>query len=373
MSKNIEINYKDDAGYEVLYPQSISNIVYLSSTVEALFNYSSGALLDEALVQLYLGTGKYGYSIHVQCPDGSPVLGAIITGIDHPDGSSQIITNEEGNAIGVSLNTSVNLQIQSPYLDMQDASVQVNSEKALTEYTVTLQPTGELTISTSVSAKTSPYLASFDLCGVGAGGGGGGYDEDPSSLGSGGGGGYVVNVMSYEAVANANINCIVGSGGKAGAYSNRQGTDGGDGGSTQVVYIEENILLANGGKGGLWSRGGDPEIKPGGVGNGDGGCGSGDPDIAPNLLSGKDGATIYKFNEQVLGIPGGGGGGGGKISGSTPALGGSPNGANGANEDNASTAGIGGGGGGAMRSSSSRWYASAGGNGVLYFRPTYKS
>ena len=50
MSKNIEINYKDDAGYEVLYPQSVSNIVFLSSTLETLFNYSSGSFLDEALV-----------------------------------------------------------------------------------------------------------------------------------------------------------------------------------------------------------------------------------------------------------------------------------------------------------------------------------
>lgn len=371
MGKNIEINYKEDSGYEVLYPQSISNIVYLSSTVEALFNYSSGALLDEALVQLYLGTGEYGYSIHVQCPDGSPVLGAVITGMDHPDGSSQIITNEEGNAIGVSLNTSVNLEIQSPYLDMQGASVQVNSEKALTEYTVILQPTGERTISTSVSAKTSPYLVSFDLCGVAGGGGGGGVKNEtsPSSFGPGGGGGWVKNTMGVLAIPEKNIVIAIGAGGAAGkkAASAEQGS-GKDGGNTEVIYDSSLILKAEGGKGGPWQDN-NGKAQPGGVGNGNGGIGA----IDANGGDGQDGEAIYKFNEESLGVPGGGGGGGGGGYIGNSSKGGSPNGAQGArSEAPATMAGLGGGGGGGFQTTVGR-AASAGGNGVLYFRPTYKS
>lgn len=371
MSKNIEINYKDDAGYEVLYPQSVSNIVFLSSTIETLFNYSSGSLLDEALVQLYLGTGKYGYSIHVQCPDGSPVLGAVITGMDHPDGSSQIITDEEGNAVGVSLETSVNLQIQSPYLDMQDASVQVNSEKVLTEYTVTLQPTGELTISTSVSAKTSPYLASFDLCGVAGGGGGGGVKNEtsPSSFGPGGGGGWVKNTMGTTAIAEKSIVITIGAGGAAGKQSGsaEQG-NGKDGGNTTVTYNNSLILEADGGKGGPWQDN-TGNVQSGGIGNGNGGNGG----IREDGGDGQDGEAIYKFEEESLGIPGGGGGGGGGGWSGGFSKGGAPNGARGANSTaNATTAGLGGGGGGGFRTSVGKT-ASAGGNGVLYFRPTYKS
>lgn len=321
---------------------------------------------NDAFLALSLGVGKYGYIITVLLPNGSPAVGASITGGTTPSGDTPI-TNELGTAIVVSTEQILSVSVQSPYIDiLSSGQTQIASSGILTPYTITLQISGERTFSSSYVGKTSSCLLNFDLCGIAAGGGGGAgtNSTSPVSDGPGGGGGEVKNSMNITAVAEQEISCIIGAGGARGERaSNAQTGSGKDGGNTTVTYGGVSILNASGGKGGPWQSNYGPQ-QSGGIGNGNGGHGGyGSTNGGP----GQDAQTVYKFEEEILGIPGGGGGAGGN---STEA--GEPNGAKGAYyPNNATAAGIGGGGGGGECHS---WQleASAGGDGILYFRPHYK-
>lgn len=320
---------------------------------------------NDAFLALSLGVGKYGYIITVLLPDGSPAVGATITGGVSPSGDTPI-TNEDGVAIIVAESQSLNLSVQSPYIDISDSGpVQIQSTGILTPYTITLQATGERTFTSSYSGKTSPFLLSFDLCGVGGGGGGGeNRTGSPTAMSPGGGGGYVDNAVGIQSIAEEEIQLVVGAGGIIGTVS-----AAGDGGKTSVIYNQTEIISANGGGGALGQLP-TGAANPGGVGNGNGGGGQNNTqNLAAN---GGDAATVYKYNDPALGIPGGGGGG----SGGYPVFqGGSPNGAHGADTylggHNAGTPGPGGGGGGSA-STNGFGAASPGGAGVIYFRPHYK-
>ena len=59
MSKNIEMNYKTDSGYEVLYPQTITNNIsdFSSSVLSLLGNYYTKQQIDDINSQ-YVKTGE---------------------------------------------------------------------------------------------------------------------------------------------------------------------------------------------------------------------------------------------------------------------------------------------------------------------------
>ena len=59
MSKNIEMNYKTDSGYEVLYPQTITNNIsdFSSSVSSLLGNYYTKQQIDDINSQ-YVKTGE---------------------------------------------------------------------------------------------------------------------------------------------------------------------------------------------------------------------------------------------------------------------------------------------------------------------------
>ena len=319
---------------------------------------------NEAFLALALGIGQYGYVITVLLPDGSPAAGLSLTGAEAPSGEAPV-TDTRGVAIAVSNATSITVNVASPYIDVLDSgSMTIQSEGTLTYKTIQLQISGELDISTSITKKTSPCLDTFDLCAVGAGGGSGGCTGTNAALNTnkpGGGGGYVENLLSIVSIPEQSISFEIGSGGAAGIT-----TPGGTGGNTNVSYGDNIILSAAGGNGGsVQQSGGSPAA--GGAGNGIGGSGS------MNTMYGTNGSdgTGFKFNDASLGVAGGGGGGGGR------ALGGNPYGGDGANypsRPTASTPGPGGGGGGGNNGGdSASQVGSAGGNGIVYFRPHYKN
>ena len=317
---------------------------------------------NDAFLTLALGTGKYGYVVTVLLPDGSPASGIVITGAETPSGASSATTNDDGVAILVSTSQTISIVLESPYIDILGTSVSIQSTGKLTNITVTLEESGELTIYSTTSKKTSPYLDTFDLCGVGAGGGGGGFSGTNASIATnkpGGGGGYVENLLAVSCIANSVITFSIGAGGVAGGASQAGGT----GGKTTVSYNGSTILEANGGNGGgIQIASGNP--ASGGIGNGNGGSGSNNTGLGTTGGAG----TGFKYNDQSLGIAGGGGGGGGRASG------GAPNGADGSNYPNTSgpgTPGIGGGGGGGNNGGIG-YLSGSGGNGVVYFRPHYK-
>lgn len=96
MAKPIEMNIKEDSGYEVLYPlvrvDSITNIEDLTGnyyTKEQILTAGVCDLLGipqdsepkDAFTKLGLGVGKYAYEINLKDPKGNPITGLNVKGI----------------------------------------------------------------------------------------------------------------------------------------------------------------------------------------------------------------------------------------------------------------------------------------------------
>lgn len=361
-----------------------------------ILNIPSTSVPNDAFIKLALGVGNYGYSIHINLPDGNPVVGAEISGGLSPSGTTAV-TDENGNAVIVSTSQNITVSVESPYIDAEaETGVLIESTGYLTEYTITLPfISAPKKISTSGSFLLSPSISTYDLCCVGGGGGGGGPYEDSGGYyagyaSSGGGGGNVTNELGITPTATRKISTVIGAGGSGGKIGSPTSTAdlGGTGGTTTVTDDSGAVLCtASGGGGGISCRGtssGVEETVPGGSGNGNGGS----VEVTyPNLnmtFTGQDGGagTVYLFGQESLGIPGGGGGGGGGCQRSSPTVygqGGAPYGGVGsqANDNLPATtpgngSGPGGGGGGASQYAG--WGGVNGGNGAagaVFFRPHY--
>lgn len=317
---------------------------------------------NQAFLALSIGVGRYGYLIHLQYPDGTPAVGFTISGVTSPSGGSPI-TDENGDAIGVSTSQSIAISITSPYIDIQNEdSISVPSSGLLTSFSYTVSPvSGVVLISTSQTVKISPYCKTFDVSALGGGGAGGGCNF-PSGAGGGGGGGggYCQSALNINRTEENELTVTIGAGGQY--VGNIAGPSGG---TTSVVGKNGLVgLHASGGSGGALATASYANF-PGGTGNGDGGQGG------YVNMSGQSGTT-HLFDDETQPLTGGGGGGGFYSSSGTQASGGAPNGAIGSIVDhNAGQAGPGGGGGGASRSGNYQGYGSSGGNGATYFRFTH--
>ena len=260
----------------------------------------STSVPNDAFLKLALGIGKYGYAINVFLPNGTPVSGAKITGVQTPDGL-QPVTNDDGLAVAVSTEQEITIGIESPYIDIQSVSSKtIHSTGILTKDTTTLQEKTEeyITINTSGLYRYSNLFSSVDIFASGGGGGGGGsyskQSDDPG--GAGGAAGSASNVSGIQiGDRGRSITVTIGAGGKGG-YGDNDGTSGG---TTTIIDADngETICSAPGGLGGEKA----PATSSNTSNNGDGG-------LYPT--SGGT-AQIDAFNDPTVGKVAGGGGGGG--------------------------------------------------------------
>ena len=318
----------------------------------AILDIPDTSVPNDAFVKLALGIGKYGYVIHVQYPDGTPAEGFTLTGLNAPDGTPAV-TNEDGDAVGVSTGQSVSVGINSPYIDVDNIqSVLIESTGILTNYvfTVTFNDEEYIPLETSNTYKYSPKVISYDVTAVGGGASASTYPPD-NGYGSGGGGGYVDTALNVTPQENREITVTVGAGGQWSVYSASSG------GVTSVQENGQSIVSANGGSPGTVSG----ETAIGGAGNGKGG---------DSFESGQD-ATGFIFNDSTLGLAGGGGGAGMKSR--SGAAGGLPYGgaSRGIGVSSESGKGPGGGGAGGQTSGGSTSTPGSGHSGAVYFRAHY--
>lgn len=339
MPKNIEMSVLNSEGsYDVLYPASQTDIIHLSSIIQEYFDYPSSENLDTILLQLLMGEGKKGYKITLLYPDNKPASNLIVDGLQSLKGE-EVKTDNNGFCFGVG-EDSFTLSVNSPYIDLNDISIELSGERIINSFNLNFTKREEL-VTVDSSKKIEIYSAkTVDITLVGGGGSG---SEAPAngrplsgSNGFGGGGGYVSTTLNYNLENIKNLNIIIGSGGNA-PYQNYY--DGNDGGKSSILINEnETILEALGGKGGNGDTGG-------GQGNGQGGGGN---------------SSIHIFNETDLGLAGGGGGGNGYSSSTGPIQlsGGQPFGGKGAgvNYNTSST----------RAAESGRGFGGGGGGGVLW-------
>ena len=336
MANNITIRQLNNGVYDSLLPRTTASKSYLTNDTSALYNLQNGTAEQaiQAIMRVIALSGNV--SMRITDANGNPVVGAIVNGL-----VGSPISDENGNVQGIYEYTPVN--IVSPYVDLQDKSVDVkNYIGSINVLTVRLDTYAENTVrryTNSRNVRFSKMVKTVDVCCVGGGGGGGNLiitssgGETYEHVSGGGGGGAIVN--SYGKSINADTNYVlsIGSGGSSG-YT------GGTGGTTTFLSVS-----ATGG-GGAYVYRPDTSSSPIGKGGSAGAPGSGKGgDYGYN----GENSTISEFDDGVTFYSGGGGAGGRK--------GGTPNGANGAYitggypdpsyPHSATTPGIGGGGGGA--------------------------
>ena len=314
----------------------------------AMYGLNEHATPNTIFQKLAMPYGYYGFDITVQLPDGTPVSGVVLNGLEDFKGNTAE-TDENGRcATAVSTETTVTVTINN-HVGIIDNTYTVNStdEYAFTPNVITVQPDSDLRLITTSGEYRVVTSSPVDLCALG-GGGNGGTGADDVGAGGGGGGGYIENLL--ETTLSSNILKIsIGAGG---------------GGSTTIADENNTILSAAGG-----ANGAGGYHRTGGAGNGSGG--NGGSNIGPYGTAG-GAATGAVFNDASLGIKFGGGGGGGGFSKTQPGGGGSPFGGNGGGGDGVqgyAATGYGGGGGGGSFNGSC--WGGAGYQGFVYVRVRY--
>ena len=257
----------------------------LSDAACDLLEIPQTSTVNEAFLKLALGVGKYGYTVHFQWPDGTPMVGYRVSGLTAIDGSA-LTTDDTGTVFGISSSTSVYVTLnQNEYFDIDTVGGTLASTGMLTEGTFKAKVrTGTFPyIDSSRSVKFSQWAPLVDICAVGGGGSGGSARNDYTNghvvviTASGGAGGYV-NVLQNYNPAGKTLTITVGAGGSSVISSSSNYRNGNAGGKTSVMDGSETLVSANGGNGGRANQESD-ENQTGHVGvysNGvDGGSGSG--------------------------------------------------------------------------------------------------
>ena len=231
----------------------------LSDAACDLLDIPQTSTVNEAFLKLALGVGKYGYTVHFQWPDGTPMVGYQVSGLTAIDGSA-LTTDDTGTVFGISSATSVYVQLsQNEYFDIDTVGGTLASTGMLTEGTFKAKVrTGTFPyIDSSRSAlKFSQWAPLVDICAVGGGGAGGaaylytGNGPVIAIAACGGAGGYV-NVLRNYNPAGKTLTVTIGAGGSSvSASSSNPDRSGNAGGTTSVTTGGSTLVSANGGNGG---------------------------------------------------------------------------------------------------------------------------
>ena len=372
MATNIEMNVKQESDYEVIYPQTICDMVInlLNSDTKELMGLEPTADADDAFRKVYLAQvldGRALINFTVMGDDGTPCKGVQIESGQFCDANGNkttpVETDDNGEVSVFVDNISVQASI-SKYANLSDWSETIAVEFGQQyDKSITLNRYNFKLWENSGSCKFSPEIVRVDvsLCG-GGGAGADGYARNQNyDQGCGGGGGYSNVQEDISVTGNLQYDYLVGSAGVAG---------GGDGGNSSFLSFS-----ANGG------QGGDGD-QAGGIGNGNG---AGPGETNGNGLAGGNGSGYVYISFTNTTQVGGGGGSGVCINGTYNDGGtfyggaaGSPNGGKGGSakatpnygdnwvEDGTSASGYaGGGGGGCGTKTGSHLESSSGGKGGL--------
>ena len=261
----------------------------LSDAACDLLEIPQTSTVNEAFLKLALGVGKYGYTVHFQWPDGTPMVGYRVSGLTAIDGSA-LTTDDTGTVFGVSENTSVRVSVSTSFQDLNTASKTIRSTGILTEDTVkiTSKSSFTLTANSSQSYQFSQWAPLVDICAVGGGGSGGSASGFSSasdiSVGaaSGGAGGKVKILENYNP-AGKTLTVSIGAGGEGVKHNGvTSPANGSSGGTTTVKSGTATVLSASGGNGGKaaseseWNGSGNESVsaRASGAsgGSGSGGC-----------------------------------------------------------------------------------------------------
>lgn len=187
---------------------------HLKSYTKGLLGLSESSGPDDAFTALAIGSGYYAYRVKVQLSDGTPVEGAVVSGIEALAGKT-LTTDSSGMTMGRSTSSTVSISASSPYIDQTPPAAQnITASSIITDVTITLvnkTTYDTFTSSTTITPKFSKMCKTIDICAVGGGCNGAKADFGVPAYcngGPGGAGGYS-NKIDIHAINSISI--VVGS------------------------------------------------------------------------------------------------------------------------------------------------------------------
>jgi len=259
----------------------------LTDATKTMYGLGVSATPNTIFQKLAMPYGYYGFDITVQLPDGTPVPGVVLNGLQDFEGNAPE-TDENGRYTTAVFTEATATVTINKHVGIVDGTFTVNaaSDYVFAPNVITVQTDSSPRLINTSGEYRIVTSSPVDLCALG-GGGNGGQSYDWSRGGGGGGGGYIENLI--DAMLPSPLLKV---------------SIGGGGGGTTTIKDENDavILSAAGGKNG--------GTGTGGAGNGAGGIGATWNTIAATAGGAAVGAV---FNEESLGIKFGGGGGGGGV------------------------------------------------------------
>lgn len=300
----------------------------LSDTTCDVLGIPHTAVLNDAILGLAIGAGKYGFKIHLQTAGGNPIGSCLIQGVTRPNGT-QAFTDNNGDVLVVSTSTNPVVTVNTWFIDCPSSSWTLTSTGVLTSVTLTMTRNTTTSCSTNISYayhfSADVNTINYTIAGAGGGGGGGaatlGYNNSGDysygyASGGGGGSGYVIN-QSFTNNINLAVNVVVGAGGVGGAgkavhqtngYSgaNETGVTGGNGGATTISQGNTILATANGGIGGTGGHAESGYLPTNRGGNGGIGQVSGSNGGTTSTAIGGAGGVLASYGGYGNGGSGGG-------------------------------------------------------------------
>ena len=274
------------------------------------------AVVNDALLGLAIGAGKYGFAITLLTPGGRPLANQEIVGITKPNGTAAI-TDSNGYVLAVATSANPTVSIYLGFADIvnsQSRTLTATGVITAVTWTLTRNSTVSCAVSTSSTLYFSPDVSTITATPIGGGGSGApgykGSDDgsDVYAAGGGGGQGYAVT----QQYTNTNhvavpVSITIGAGGVAVSASTF--SPGNDGGTTQVSIANGALTVTASGGGGGKRGNAYPFVGgAGGAGNPSGGAGTGAYHTAYGGAGGAN-ATYSPYGN------GGAGGGGSRTAG----------------------------------------------------------
>ena len=327
MTRNIEINYLNSSGYDLLYPKAIDSNTEVDAIIKEILSLPESDMLDDVLLNMLLPDNKYAVALTVKTPGGRPFNGASVSGITSYAGEA-LTTDENGYVLGFCDTSTPTVTVTNPFLDVNGNVVQQLNLEGKVINTVEMTGTRKANSQTTFSSGTRVIRFSFDVnefdCSA-IGGGQNGEQGDANTTvirnATGGRGGNAGEVINEANITNTTQEISVTVGGIGadsviGEYVAHGGNGASGGAGAYATYDSRNgsTTRSESGVGGNSIDFLYPPTQVGGAGGG-GGVGVGNDRVLLRLnggAGGQDGGGPgATYNGDDGECPGSGGGGGG--------------------------------------------------------------
>ena len=173
MTRNIEINYLNSSGYDLLYPKAIDSNTEVDAIIKEILSLPESDMLDDVLLNMVLPDNKYAVALTVKTPGGRPFNGASVSGITSYVGEA-LTTDENGYVLGFCDTSTPTVTVTNPFLDVNGNVVQqLNlSEKTINQVEMTGVRASNSQIIFNSGSRTiqfSPDVEKFNCSAIGGG------------------------------------------------------------------------------------------------------------------------------------------------------------------------------------------------------------